>query len=338
MQPLVSIIIPAYNVENYMANCLNSVFDQSYKNLEVIIIDDCSTDKTRSTICKLIEHYNDQRFKLLNLDSNVGVSTARNIGIRNSSGELIYFLDSDDDILPDCIEDLVTAYIDTGADIVIAENYFIESSKKNTVQISLPEGYYKGGKVVESFCRRLWNNQVWNKLIKKELITRNNIFFAEGLTLEDELFSLQIALNANALYVLKKPTYNYYIRQGSIIRTAGRNLGRWLTFSSINRLMSDYIVNHGFNRNPFVARYFLENVIVNLSQIHRLKKLEYPIFRDITSLYYYNLITLYKQGYLSIKELIAYYYLNLAGKLGYSYFKLINFLFSVSKRKKMFSR
>ena len=104
----VSIIIPIYNVESYIANCLHSVFNQTYKDLEIILVDDCGTDKSMDVAKEIIRKYkNDFHIIIEHHTYNKGLSAARNTGLKKSTGEFIYFLDSDDTISNDCIERLM---------------------------------------------------------------------------------------------------------------------------------------------------------------------------------------------------------------------------------------
>lgn len=105
---VVSVIIPAYNVENYVKQCLDSILNQTYSNLEIIVVDDFSRDNTVSVVRETIK--NDNRVKLIELDKHVGVSEARNIGLDNITGEYLYFLDADDFIDPNYLETYIKLF------------------------------------------------------------------------------------------------------------------------------------------------------------------------------------------------------------------------------------
>ena len=115
--PKVSIIIPVFNGEPFLDRCLSSVINQSYNNIEIIIINDGSTDNTQS-ICESYSK-NDPRVIIIN-KKNEGVSTARNVGLDTAVGDYIYFVDADDYVLEDGIEKLVKKAIDNAADIIVA--------------------------------------------------------------------------------------------------------------------------------------------------------------------------------------------------------------------------
>ena len=115
-EPLVSVIVPVYNVEAYLDACLNSIIHQTYSNLEIIIVEDCSTDRSRQV---LQNHLIDVRIKFIQHSENRGLSAARNTGIGYAKGDYIIFVDSDDLIDTRLIESCVKGTIETGADLVI---------------------------------------------------------------------------------------------------------------------------------------------------------------------------------------------------------------------------
>lgn len=121
MQPLVSVIVPVYNVEKYLDKCISSIISQSYKNLQVLLVDDGSTDAS-SQICDKYAD-NDARIAVYH-NSNHGPSYSRNFGLEHSSGEYITFIDSDDWLEDDYVTNLVRAIIETGSELAISPNFF----------------------------------------------------------------------------------------------------------------------------------------------------------------------------------------------------------------------
>ena len=166
MNELISVIINVFNGEKYIKKCLDSVINQTYKNLEILIINDGSTDNTLN-IC---ESYKDERIKIISQE-NIGISRSRNVGIDNSNGNYLYFVDVDDFISPDTIEylyNLIQKYdvpIATCNSIDIYDyNIAIKNEKENTYIISAKEML----KRILFVSDRSGN--IWNKLMKKELI------------------------------------------------------------------------------------------------------------------------------------------------------------------------
>ena len=215
----VSIVVPVYNVEPYIEDCLKSIAAQTYKGkLECIIVD----DRTQDNSCAVIEHFIKEykgtiEFKLLHHNVNRGLSAARNTGIDAATGEYIYFLDSDDEITPECIELLAEPLKKKKYDFVIGDYETIGSDKKFPPLI-LDEGEINTNKEVRNhyFCGR-WYMMAWNKLCNLDYIHKEKLYFKEGLLNEDNLWSFQLACTAQSMFVTKKETYRYKVRETSII-------------------------------------------------------------------------------------------------------------------------
>ena len=215
----VSIIIPIYKVEQFIEDCLRSVYNQSYKNLEIILVDDCTPDDSmliaRNFVSKK-ELPKGMEIKFLSHKKNRGLSAARNTGIDAATGDYIYFLDSDDELSPDCISLLAEPLKKRQYDFIIGD-YIITGSYNEYPPLKLEEGEYLGNQAIfHYYCHKLFYMMAWNKLCNLEFIKKEKLFFKEGLIHEDELWSLQVALVATSMYAIRKPTYVYKIRQGSI--------------------------------------------------------------------------------------------------------------------------
>jgi len=188
-QMLVSIIIPLYNKEQYFERCFNSVAKQTYKNIECIIVEDCSTDNSLKLAEHLVRNYvGNIKFVLIKHEFNIGLSAARNTGINNSNGEYVYFLDSDDEITDNCISSLVMLvekYPDI--DIVQGNMYQYPRAEKDIYDIKgkLPEFIRGNLEIKKCYFNRLPVNAV-NKLIRKKFITQNYLYFRNKLIHEDE--------------------------------------------------------------------------------------------------------------------------------------------------------
>lgn len=213
----VSIIIPVYNVEKYIESCLASVFNQTYKDLEIILVDDCGSDKSMEITEKVIFPYKDKfNIRVIHHDKNKGLSAARNTGIANATGKYIYFLDSDDSLPPNSISLLteqLTKY--PNADFIIG-GIQTTGYKKYTYPL-LSQEYLNGNKqILADYLLFKWNVMACNKLIKKDFIEKNNILFLEGVYHEDMDFSFKLALFAQSMACCKEITYSYLIREESI--------------------------------------------------------------------------------------------------------------------------
>ena len=215
----ISIVIPVYNVEPYIEDCLKSVAEQTYKgDIECIIVDDCTPDGSCAIIEHFINEYNGSiDFKLLHHSVNRGLSAARNTGIDAATGDYIYFLDSDDEITPDCIELLAEPLIKIAYNFVIGDYKGIGGNDE-IAKLLLGEGaIINNHNIRKQFFWGQWYMMAWNKLCNLDFIRKEGLFFEEGLINEDNLWSFKVACTANSMYVIKKETYKYNVRSTSIM-------------------------------------------------------------------------------------------------------------------------
>ena len=220
--PLVSINIPIYKCEKYISRCLESVVNQTYKNIEIILVNDCTLDDSVTIIEKFIQDNPQLTIELLHHNKNRGLSVVRNTGINNSKGEYIYFLDSDDDITTNCIELLVKNILENKTEMVIAQNRWINTFENTTLDYGFPTKaskpiYTNNTDIFTAYCYGSFPISSWNKLIKLDFIKRNQIFFIEGLYAQDELWMFHIMEKINSLSIINDITYNYYLHANSVI-------------------------------------------------------------------------------------------------------------------------
>ena len=206
----VSIIIPVYNVAEYIEECLISVFNQTYSDIEVIVVNDCSPDNSMGIVENVKGQKNDSRIKIINHSENKGLSEARNSGIRAASGEYLFFLDSDDRILPNSIEMLMSEC--DGKDMAVGGII----THENKSYSALDNAIYYGADAAGAFLKGKYYVMACNKLIKRNLIIDNNLYFMPGLLHEDNLWSYQLSKVCNSAVILRRPTYIDNIRGGSI--------------------------------------------------------------------------------------------------------------------------
>ena len=218
----ISIIIPVYNVENYLEECLNSVVNQTYTNIEIIIVNDGSTDNSKK-ICKDFER-KDKRIIFID-DSNHGVSHARNIGLNKATGNYIAFVDSDDLIDKKMIEILFENAIKYNADITACD-YIIFNKNSKFSHNKLSDIYVlteKKEMYSKLFSKQYYGGYLWNKLIKRECLYNNNnlhIKFNEKIKIEeDTLFIANAIKNAKKIvYIPSERLYYYRNRDDSAVR------------------------------------------------------------------------------------------------------------------------
>lgn len=216
---VISVIIPVYNVENYLNQCVDSVLNQRFKDIEVILVDDGSKDSS-GQICDDYKK-RDPRVKVIHKE-NGGLSDARNIGIRVCSSEYILFLDSDDYWKENCLEDIAKC-IENNVDIVFltAAKYFQQIGKIEDKFESLDKDKIKNKSKQEVFSYLASTEKfpvsACTKLIRRELITKNNLFFEKCLLSEDIDWSIRVLLKAEKFDVCYAEFYIYRKqRKGSI--------------------------------------------------------------------------------------------------------------------------
>lgn len=218
---LVSVIVPAYNLEKYLAKCLQSIIGQTYPHLEIIVVDDGSTDDT----AKIIERFfkKDSRIKILR-QQNQGLSMARNKGIKIATGEFIALVDGDDMVAPNFIEELLKRLYADGnyagyssrrlADIAVCGYQVIHPDHKDN--ITIPEASLTGSEATIKCLIEQEDYDVlaWNKLYRRSLF--QNIAYPAGQNHEDNLTTYKLLAAAKTVIYFNTPLYYYYKRKGSI--------------------------------------------------------------------------------------------------------------------------
>lgn len=215
----ITIVIPVYNVEAYIEDCLRSVAAQTYNgNIECIVVNDCTPDNSCSIIESFIGDYSGNiQFKLLHHEKNRGLSAARNTGIDAATGEYIYFLDSDDEITPDCIGHLAEPLKKKKYDFVIGD-YKTVGSDTEFPPLLLDKGEITTNDEIRCYYfNDRWYMMAWNKLCNLNFIKQNKLYFKEGLINEDNLWSFQLACLAQTMYIAKEQVYIYKVRANSIM-------------------------------------------------------------------------------------------------------------------------
>jgi len=226
-KPLISVVVPVYNVEKYVEQCIRSIINQKYKNLEIIIVDDGSTDSS-GRICDDLSKL-DNRIKVIH-KSNGGLADARNAGIDNSNGDLIGFVDSDDYIHPDFYEELYNIMEEKETDIAECQFLRVDVENIENVQSIIDDENKKRNCQVTvedniSALRELYGPRlqpyiqkvvVWNKLYKRALF--NNVRFPVGKLHEDEFTTYKILHNCKRIVSINKVMHGYMQTKNSIMR------------------------------------------------------------------------------------------------------------------------
>ena len=263
----ISVIIPVYNVEKYLKRCLDSVINQTYKNLEIICINDASNDNSKC----ILEQYSkkDIRIKLFDNAKNVGVSAVRNMGLRIASGEYIYFLDSDDWIEPDYIEIMLGTALLSKSKVVlntqilahksgIPNSQFMEFFTKNYIQ----DCFVPANRCVMNI---IWN--VWAYLWKKSFLDEINVCFPEGYISEDIYFQAVTLANIDTICVIRQSAYHYTVRDNSL--TSKLKQTKLSDFSSqlkICQKISEFFENKGELENVAIKLFYIWKYEIDSSE------------------------------------------------------------------------
>lgn len=225
MQPLISVIVPVYKVEEYLPRCLNSICRQSLKEIEIILVDDASPDRC-GEIC---EQYaaKDSRCKVIHHTENKGLSAARNTGIRQASADYLMFVDSDDWVHEDFCKAAYECAVNNHADLVMF-NYQLFQGKtfKRFGHNNIKTGYKSREEGIELLLL-LRNYAVWNKLFCKKLF--DGVCFPEGYLFEDVGTTYKLFWKATSIYYLDKSLYYYYRNPKSITlsKMSSKALNDW---------------------------------------------------------------------------------------------------------------
>lgn len=206
--PKVSVIIPVFNVEKYLTKCLDSVVNQTLKDIEIIIVNDGSTDSSKNIIDSYLKKY--KNIKYLEKE-NGGLSSARNYGIPYATGDYIAFLDSDDYIELSMYEEMYKKAQQENSDMVECDFIWEYPNKKREDIGAL----YNGKKEAIEKARVV----AWNKLIKREVIEKECLKFPEGLRYEDVEFFYKLVPYLNKISFVKKCFIHYIQRDNSIVNT-----------------------------------------------------------------------------------------------------------------------
>ena len=215
--PILSIIIPTYNVEKYIIATLHSIEVQTFKDFEVIIVDDDSSDNTYAICRTFMETHSSLRIECYQVPHG-GVSKARNFGIGKSTGKYIHFMDSDDELEPDMYEMFYKLSLQHDYDIIVGAVNVIKPTEQSLMTIGTDINIINKAKIVHwlreiTVADKDWMlNVVWNKWFKRSIIKENNLLYKNICPGEDYEFVMQYLAFCESGYICSKPIYNYFQR------------------------------------------------------------------------------------------------------------------------------
>lgn len=262
-EPLISVIVPVYNVEKYLPMCLNSILAQTYKNFEVICVDDGSTDDSLALLQKYAEK--DARIKVIH-QKNGGVSAARSCGIDNASGDYIYFMDSDDFIRPEWFAHAVEVIAEYEPDCVMCD--YREMADYEPMTDALPP--VKAQKIEKPLAVLIQKNSpiypnLWTKMYKVATIGKQR-FDKDIFYVEDLWFNIEFMAKVQSFYHLPLQMYGY-IRRDNSITTSNFNERKAKGFLTLCANVQKY-----FGQTPYFA--VMRDNIANLNLKFVLKNMQ----------------------------------------------------------------
>ena len=264
MRPMVSIIVPIYNAENYLRRCVDSILNQEYTDFELLLVNDGSTDAS-GDIC---EEYGDQDPRVIVIQKeNTGVSDSRNRALDRARGKYLQFLDSDDWITPDATRLFVRAAEEYGCDMVISDFYRVVGERLS------PKGDIEEEGVLtrEEFAAHMMENPadfyygvLWNKLYRRDIVEEHNLRMDTDINwCEDFMFNLEYIRYAKVFYALHAPIYYYVKRKGSLA-SQGINISKTVkmklnVFEYYNNFYKHVLEEEDYEKNRLqVYRFFID--------------------------------------------------------------------------------
>ena len=275
MKPLISVIMPVYNVDILLKKSIDSIINQTYKNLEIILVDDGSTDSS-GVICDEYKK-NDERIKVIHKE-NGGQALARNIALNVAKGDYYYFIDSDDEAKVNSIETLLDLALENNADIVIAdvdvidENGNLLNDGKGQYSI-IDNKIFTAEEAAYAFADQNWGP--WNKLYAKHV--HKNVSFPSGKIHEDEAIMFDLFKNSSRILYTSKHLYSYLQRPGSTTKSE-YSLKKYDWFEAWQRnvkVVKEFFpqaLDKAVSKMVITAIYNLDNLLV-LGNKDRIKKI-----------------------------------------------------------------
>ena len=271
-KPLISVVVPIYNVEKYLPQCLDSLLNQTYENLEIICINDGSPDNS----LQILHDYanKDNRIKIIS-QKNKGLSGARNTGMRNANGEFIYFIDSDDWLSSDYLQNMYDVMVKENVDVVInGLHAYSWDDGRVRIKKSRYEGVFEENKF--NLRKTLGSVMAWNKLYRREFLQNTGIFYPEGVTCEDCYFYYTVFTKVKKFAVINNGTY-FYRQSGSSIMTQIRSGNKLYDHVKIFNLIYEYYCENGLLDDYFLPFNLLKSYIM----YHQDKKIAFTEIRNI---------------------------------------------------------
>lgn len=236
-----SIIIPIFNVEQFLPQCLTSIQQQVFEDYEVLCIDDGSTDGSATIITDFCK--NDSHFRSIRQE-NAGMSTARNRGLQEAHGDYVLFVDSDDWLIEESLSHLSGAL--NGEDVICfgAQKYleltktYLPNNRPIITDTISGWDYFNQQRLLPTEIHFVC---IWQRAYRRDFLLNNNLFFSEGIRrAEDDLFSTMVMYHARTLKTISQQVYVYRVRNNSITTTV--NINRWYDSLKVQEILADFFI------------------------------------------------------------------------------------------------
>ncbi|MDF7667520.1 glycosyltransferase [Orbaceae bacterium ESL0727] len=313
MSPSLSIIIPIYNTEKYLSKCLDSIINQTYKDIEIICVNDGSPDNSLSILAEYQQK--DKRIRIINQE-NAGLSAARNAGMKEARAPYVTFVDSDDFIELNTYELALPYFEDESVDLVYFSTKIVMEDNTSDYNQSYFIHKYTGKVQLSENIINSMDVCAWNKIYKLSIINKYNIRFPHGLLYEDNPFFWSYGLVSNSAYFIDDQLYNYLIRNGSIMsltkemkyknnKNSLNGLNKLLGFEYLLQFMAHWNL-FDRTRNVF-SQIFEKNLYDALYYTHKSKRAK--VLSQATDIVVkFNLDSYYPQNYFLTALLQRKYY------------------------------
>ena len=289
----ISVIIPAYNVEEYIGKTITSIIKQDFKEIEIIVINDGSIDNTKKVIEDYLQY--DNRIKLINTNNN-GVSNARNIGLDNSTGKYVMFIDSDDWIEENALSKLWMFAEESNLDIVSFNCYKAYEDKIEIIKTNLNNEIITGEQAVKEVLINKMSPSVCDKMIKRDLFNSEFKFEKSIKMGEDLLMSVKLCASAERIGKLKDTYYYYYMRSDSVTHKVNEDI-----YSIVDslKLIKEFLDEKGLYLNNceeyeflrFMHLYYYRVVVGDMDdKFHKDFFSKYKNYRSFENKYYKSLL------------------------------------------------
>ena len=255
---IISVIIPVYNVEKYLKQCLDSIINQTLKNIEVICINDCSTDNSLNILKEFASK--DSRIKIIDLKQNEGVSNARNSGLNIAQGKYIYLIDSDDWIDNNYLEVMVQKIEESNSNILINANFVNEYPDKQKKLYSKFDFLKSDFETINSrIIQRYFPPVIWTRLYRRTYIEKYKFRFPQvKCGAEDIYFAYACDLMQEQVCIFKGPYHHYFQHISSAMHKKERGYYYFESF----KLLYDFLTKKNVNLNG-IKLFFVESLIID---------------------------------------------------------------------------